>query len=315
MRNSIKPIALFIAFATLAIAGCKKETPEPEKPKATLSNIEVGLGNNGIGVIGRDFHLNMDILAGDKIDLVQIKIEQITGETYTKTWSHEISWEEFKGVKNATVHKHFDIPEDAAEGKYDFLIIVKDHNGTTLEEKRTVSLYLAANLPVDPKLYSIYTGLVDDNYKQLKTIYNSFDPENTNLHLNKNDLLTYRAAVSGVKDDGQAIVLLINKKHNHRPETFDAIDYSKVIVVDFAQHTGMATSGTFSTNIDRSTTPVKFRNPTLKIGAAVDNNIPTGNQITGLRAWEPGNYYLLMIYKNTTHNMGLFYYLEVSVAL
>lgn len=42
--------------------------------------------------------------------------------------------------KNATVHKHFDIPENAVEGKYDFTIIVNDENGTTLEEKRNITI-------------------------------------------------------------------------------------------------------------------------------------------------------------------------------
>lgn len=312
--KTIKHIALFIAFSVLAITGCKKDkTPEPELAKPTLSDIEVGLNNNEIGVIGRDFHLNAEVLAGDKIETVQIKIAQRSTETYSKVWSHEIIWTEFKGAKNATVHKHFTIPTDAAEGKYDFLIIVKDQNGTTLEEKHNITIYTPENLPADPQLFSLYAGIVDESNKVLREVYSNFTPERADLRLNKDELLSFKGAISGLKGDGKAVMVLINKKHNHKPETIDAIDYSKAIVVDVAQHIGVPASGSFSTTTDRSTTPITLRKPMLKIGANTDNNTPAGNAINGAKAWETGKYYLGMIYKNTTHNMGLFEYIEVTV--
>lgn len=316
MKKSIQFIALLITVSSLAITGCKKDkVAEPEETKATIDKIEIGLNNNGIGTIDRDFHFNAEVIAATKIESITIKIMPRPGETYEKAWSFEKTWPQYNDVKNADVHEHFNIPEDAVEGKYDFMIIVKDQNGTTLEEKRAITLYLASNLPVDPKLFSLYVGTVDDSYKFLREVYSNFTPEKADLRLSKDELFTVRAAVSGVKGDGKAVVVLINKKHNHRPESIDAIDYSKTIVVDIAQHVGVAASGSFSTTTDRSTTPVTLRKPVLKVGATTDNNRPSGNPIKGLKTWESGKYYLGLIYTNTTHNIGLFEYIEVDVKL
>ncbi|WP_040756426.1 DUF4625 domain-containing protein, partial [Winogradskyella psychrotolerans] len=106
-----------------------------------------GLNDDEIGVIGRDFHLNADILAGELIEQVQVQIIPIEGESYEAYWDLELAWDEYKGTKNANVHKHFDIPEDAVEGSYDFLLIIKDQNGTSTEEKRNITIYKAENLP------------------------------------------------------------------------------------------------------------------------------------------------------------------------
>jgi len=145
-------IAVFLLIAA-SFASCKKENESlPENPMPSIDNIEVGLRNNETGIIGKDFHLNANVVAGDKIETVQVKIIPRSGETYSKSWNHEISWDQYKDTRNATVHKHFDIPADAAEGKYDFLIIVNDQNGTKLEVKRSITIYSEANAPFDPSL-------------------------------------------------------------------------------------------------------------------------------------------------------------------
>lgn len=321
--KTIKHIALFITFSILAITGCKKDkTPEPELTKPSLSDIEIGLGNNEIGVIGRDFHLNAEVLAGDKIESVQIKIVQRSGETYSKIWSHEITWSEFKGAKNATVHKHFTIPTDAAEGKYDFLIIVKDQNGTTLEEKKTISLILPENLPVDPTIGTIAIVNRDNG----NTIYDHglggfYDPATGNYGngsnvLNNNEKISYAISLGGIKGDGTAYIVLINKKHNHKPEDINSIDFSKAIVWSVFEHKNKTEVGSFTnTYVDRKQTPPLVV-PSLIIGTATqDNNTPSPSPINGLKAWETGNYYLGVIYHNATHNVNFFNYLEVSVKL
>ncbi|WP_339926389.1 DUF4625 domain-containing protein [uncultured Cyclobacterium sp.] len=140
---------LTAAIAVLILASCQ-ENPDPILPSPTIDNVEIGLNNDEIGVIGRDFHLNADILAGELIEQVQVQIIPIAGETYESFWKFEITWEEYKGSKNANIHKHFDIPEDAVEGIFDFLIIIKDQNGTSTEEKRSITIYNLENLPVAP---------------------------------------------------------------------------------------------------------------------------------------------------------------------
>ena len=136
-------IVLFVSVFT----ACKKDGQEetPELPEPIVGDIEIGLNNNETGIIGRDFHFNASVLAATKIEYVKIVIQPITGETYSKPWKHELSWPEYKDAKNANIHKHFDIPETAAEGKYDFLIVVKDQNGSTLELKKNITIYSPDN--------------------------------------------------------------------------------------------------------------------------------------------------------------------------
>ncbi|MDR7130053.1 hypothetical protein J2X69_002400 [Algoriphagus sp. 4150] len=105
----------------------------------------------------------------------------------------------------------------------------------------------------------------------------------------------------------------INKKHNHRPESISGIDFSKAIVVDVFEHTNMDQNDRWShVNFDRPNFPDISR---LMIGASTDNNTPTLNDISNLKAWESNDYYVGVICENTTHHMGLFYYIEVSLVM
>src|SRR5690606_29807572 len=60
MKNT-QWIAVTLLFLTF-FASCKKdEDAEPILPSATLSNIEIGSGNNELGIAGQDFHFNVEI--------------------------------------------------------------------------------------------------------------------------------------------------------------------------------------------------------------------------------------------------------------
>ena len=139
MKNKINDLLVLLTI-TAILCSCQID-PDPVLPVPTIKNLEVGLNNNEVGIIGRDFHLNADIVAGNQIDLVQVKIEPISGENYAKSWRFVLSWEEYKGAKSTNVHEHFDIPIDAIEGRYDFLLLVSDENGTMIEEKRSITIY------------------------------------------------------------------------------------------------------------------------------------------------------------------------------
>ena len=139
---------IITVISILALVSCQEEA-EPVLPSPTIKNVEIGLNNNEIGVIGRDFHLNADILAGELIEEVQVQITPQDGKSYEGFWDFELTWEEYNGTKNANLHKHFDIPDDAVEGIYDFFIIVTDQNGTSTEEKRSVTINSPENLPID----------------------------------------------------------------------------------------------------------------------------------------------------------------------
>jgi len=128
------------------------------------------------------------------------------------------------------------------------------------------------------------------------------------------ELTSVQASVNNVKGDGKMYVVLINKKHNHRPESIDAIDYTKTIIWDIEEHVDIETSSTFINGglVFGPTGPV-IEAGDLIIGAENDNNLPTANPISGDKAWESGTYYLGVLYQNTTYNMSLFYYIDVTL--
>ncbi|WP_067151675.1 DUF4625 domain-containing protein [Pseudotamlana agarivorans] len=311
MKSKLIKFLLVIPIVFLLLISCERDDPEPLLP--TIDNVEVGLNNNEIGVVDRDLHFNAEILAGDKIDLVQIKIEPIEGETYASPWSYEITWDEFKGVKNATVHKHFDIPEDAVEGYYSFIIVITDENGTLLEEKRNITIYTAESLPVDPQVRNILVYTHDDPKRYLF----NFTTGTGDKTLKIDELTSVQASVKNVKGDGKMYVVLINKKHNHKPESIDDIDYSKTIIWDIDEHKDIENTTNFKNyTTDFTSVGIIIKAGDLLIGTGNDNNLPTANPITGGdKAWESGDYYLGLLYENTTYNMGLFYYIEVSLGI
>lgn len=144
MKHKINYCILILASAFGACSG-GDETPVKAAP--TIENIEIGLGNNERAVIGEDFHFEADVTAGDKLVAVELAIRQLSGETYSGTWSYEVIWEEYKDLKNTNVHKHFDIPDDAVEGKYEVVITVLDQNGESLVVSRNLTVYKKENLP------------------------------------------------------------------------------------------------------------------------------------------------------------------------
>ncbi|WP_162618700.1 DUF4625 domain-containing protein [Pedobacter yulinensis] len=303
--RSIKTTAIFLLFAAVFTA-CKKEPgehPDPETPKPKMENLELGLGNAGIGVTGEDFHFEADLLAVEKLDKVEVKLIQKPGETYSKSWKHEILWTQYKGLKNTNVHKHFKIPADAAEGKYDLVTTVYDENGSKLEVKRDFEIYSRANLPVRPMFTGIYV------HRNWTPFYDSHTDKEQYpvLRLKRGDTLQTQVNVSFVKGDGKLYVLLIKKPANYNPKTIEEVDLSKAIVYDVFDHKSETNVYDFSNSVFDFNTfmPVRFI-PDLIIGAERDNNTAGGSLINGARAWQTGDYKLVIIYKNTTANKTIY---------
>jgi len=308
--KTFRSITAFFLLAS-AFTACKKDSrDEPEPAKPAVEDLEIGLGNNEIGIIGKDFHFNANVSAADKIETVQVKIVQRSGETYSRTWNHEVLWEQYKGAKNTTIHKHFDIPADAVEGKYDFLIIVNDQNGTRLEIKKNFAIYAEANVPVNPTL-SLFNVFVNE-----ARFYRNGNFTSQGSRLKKGDLFNSQATIAGAKGSGKMYLLLISKKANHRPESIDKIDFSKVIVYDVYEHRDWTSTDFFSNSVFDLSTNTSIRSwPNLNIGAANDNNLPQPNPINGSKAWESGLYYFGVLYKNSTYNMGYYHYIEIPVEI
>lgn len=310
--EKMKTTQLILAsvFAALAFSGCSNDDNDsaPEKAVPTIDKVELGLGNNETATIGQDFHFNAEVTAGDKIENVQVKIVQKSSETYSKVWSHEVTWTQYADAKNATVHKHFDIPEDAAEGKYDFIIIVNDKNGSKLEVKKNLTIYKLENLPVKP-IVSILTVFLNDNFLYRKGQFS--DPD---AKFKSNDRFSSQVTMDGIKGDGIMYLLFINKNAKHNPESVDQIDFSKVIVYDVLEHKNIAQTGGFS-NVEWNGTTVTRDFPIMTIGAAKDNNVPVPQDLIANKAWAMGNYTYLILYKNTTYNINFSQAMELPFAL
>jgi len=293
----IKNLTLSLMLVIAGLSACKKENTEQDALKPTAENVEIGTANNKRALRGRDFHFNADILAASKIKDVKLVISQKAGQTYTSGWKFELSWPEYIGAKNTNVHKHFTIPAVAPEGTYDFAVIVQDENGSQLEIKGDLIILDPANLPVDPKIGRDFVS------RNGTLIYYTDTYEEKELIFKKGDEMSLHAQVSEIKDDGILYSVLIKKKFNYYPESIDKLDLSKVIVVTKVEHKGLGNAAKVST---LKLVNGVYGGETIKVGAAMDNNEPSANAITGEKAWESGQYQWVILYKNTTHNISVF---------
>ncbi|MDT0678536.1 DUF4625 domain-containing protein [Autumnicola musiva] len=302
---------LLAIIGFLSFTSCNSDDDKVEElDRPSLSNVEVGSGNNGQGTIGRDFHLNADIVAGERIDLVTVDILPLEGEDYTEDWSFNISWDEFKGLRNTTVHKHFDIPEDAPEGNFNFIITVTDENGTILEEVYDLQLIDASNLPVDPYLYTWDFFAKGGSYYFVNELLEN--PEDVTFA--KQDTITSSVSINSVKGDGEMYMFLVKKSANHLPETIEGIDLSKVIVYDVKSHENEEDVFSFSNRDVDEDGYYTSEAPELIIGSELDNNNPEPNPIDGEKEWENVEYYLGVVYTNTTYDISVYHYVELEIS-
>ncbi|MEL4307723.1 DUF4625 domain-containing protein [Joostella sp. CR20] len=317
MKNTqkLKTLLLSIPVILFVFASCSKDDEDnTPKPLPTISEIEVGLHDNEIGVIGEDFHFNAEVLAGDLLENVQINIEQRSEETYDATWSFEVVFtERITGLKNATLHRHFDIPVDAPRGKYDFIITVNDQNGTNVQEIREINIIDASDYPeVTPYVSVFGIDKIDaDGKSGFNSFYNNGDfKDPDNAFFSKGESIWSALQIGSVKGDGVMYALLIKKSYNHLPETIEQIDFSKAIVTEVVEHTDEEEVITLKNNINTGHWNYGFA---LEIGAATDNNIPEPNPITDGKKWENGTYYYGVVYTNISYNRSTFKYIEFEI--
>lgn len=298
--KKVKLFLLLLIGAT-AFTACNNDDDENTVSKPTAENVEIGTANNKRALIGRDFHFNADVIAGDKIADVQLKILPKKGEIYSKDWKLELSWIEYKGAKNTNVHKHFNIPAEAPEGKFDFYFIVKDENGTELEIKEELTITDPANMPADPLIGRDMLSRNDDLIYYMEAWV---EPE---LIFKKNDLLTAHAQVSQIMGDGILYSVLIKKSLNYYPESIDKLDLKKVIVISKVEHKGLAPASKIATLQKINDI---WGGETITIGAEKDAD---GTAITGEKAWQSGQYNWVILYKNTTHNLSVYKSMPITI--
>ncbi|MET4546812.1 hypothetical protein ABIE26_004150 [Pedobacter africanus] len=295
-------ILAFLLFAGTFTACKKEKTAEPVKAIPTATNVEIGSGNKQ-ALRGRDFHFNADVTAADRIKDVQVKILQKSGLQYNAVWKFELNWAEYSGVKNTNVHKHFTIPLEAPEGKYDFCFIVLDENGTKLEIKEDLNIIDPANMPVDPK---IGRDIISRNGTMIYYMGTWVEE----LIFKKGDELKANVQVSEIKGDGILYSVLIKRTANHFPETVDQLDLSKAIVITKVEHKDLPAASKISSL--KKINEV-WGGQDIVIGAEKDNNEPLANAISGSKAWETGKYDWVMLYKNTTYNVNAYKTIPITI--
>ena len=303
MKNTVRKSITFLLLIVVLATSCKKNN-EANIASPTATNVEIGTANNKQAIRGRDFHLNADVIAGDKIKGVEVKILQKTGQTYTATWKFELAWEQYNGVKNTNVHKHFTIPADAPEGKYDFYLFIYDENGAKLEIKEDFTIIDASSMQVDPK---IGRDIFSRNGTMIYYMDTYVEQE---LIFKKGDEFTAHAQVSEIKGDGILYTVLIKRKTNYFPESIDKLDLSKAIVISKVEHTGLPNASKVSTLQQVNGV---FGGEKITIGAEKDGNEPVANPISGEKAWESGKYNLVILYKNITYNMSTYKSIPITI--
>ncbi len=284
------------------LVSCKKDGETAEAIVPQVENVEIGYANNKQAIRGRDFHFNADVLAGDKLESVQIKILPKADQTYTSSWKMEIDWSEFIGLKNANVHKHFTVPVEAPEGIYDFSFVVHDINGSKLELKEDLQIFDAANMPVDPIVDRDIFSRNDDMVYYMNTYV-----ENP-LIFKKGDKFTARAQIKQIQGDGVLYTALIKRTLNHFPETVEKLDLTKAIIISKVAHKELGPASKVNTYL---LVNGAISGDDIIIGAEKDG---LGREIDGERQWQSGQYNLVILYKNTTFNVSTFKSIPITIA-
>lgn len=125
-------ISLIAITAVLFISSCKKE----ETPASPVINImELGEGdshgNDHTAIIGGDLHIEVDVVAEGKIDIIQVIIhpEGDHKNGLDEEWEIDTTYIKFSGLKNTLFHEHIEIDTTAEAGEYHFDFIVTDMEG------------------------------------------------------------------------------------------------------------------------------------------------------------------------------------------
>ncbi|MDO4881323.1 MAG: DUF4625 domain-containing protein [Capnocytophaga sp.] len=130
--------AILPFFTTIFLFSCSKEEEKNEivdVPK--IEQIELGHNNSKTGKIGDEIHIEARFSAEGSIKEVKLQIQYQKG---TSSFYINESFPDLVGLKGGDIHKHFDIPTDAQEGNYNFLLNITDKNEKITEVKDVLAI-------------------------------------------------------------------------------------------------------------------------------------------------------------------------------
>ena len=260
MNFKFKSIALFLAVSILGLTSCSDDENIVAKPE--INNIEIGPGNNLTAYIGADLHMEAEVLAAGLIDKISVEIhkEDGTGEEI------EAEYTDYSGQRNATFHKHIDIPEGIAAGEYHFHLTVTDMEGNATSIDKDIMI----------------EELQDD---EAPVINISNAPSNGQTFANGETISISGSITDNIALEGMLVALVYED---------DAIadadvkgNNEKIIVMMHTHDFDHPDETDFTASIN--------------VGAAMDNDM-TPATIEGENAWKSGNYYLLVKTKDAKSN-------------
>jgi len=247
-----KTLLPLIAFTSLLFfASCDKDD---KIAKPVIKNLEIGIGDSHIAYIGSDLHVDADIIAEGKIDIIKIEIhpEFDGGEEI------EVIYTEFAGLKNTNFHKHIDIPADMLPGEYHFHLVVRDQEGNETKVERDIELVEVVDLEA-PVL----------------TITSA--PENGKTFTSGEAISISGTITDNVSLAGMLVALVYESDNISDADVTGG--NNSVIVMMHTHNFDSPTSHSFTASIN--------------VGAEKDNNMVPAT-IEGDNSWKSGNYYILV---------------------
>jgi len=249
---------VFLLSGLLWLNSCEKDD---ELAKPEITNIEIGYDNSKLATLGNDLHIEAKIVALGKINTVQVTLHP-EGEHEHKSGFEEEEWEfdsvyiEFNGLKNATFHKHIDIPVTAEVGEYHFHFIITDMEGnqTSIEEDVDIEAPVDTKAPIITITSAPSTGQAFSNGQTI--------------------------SITGTVTDDQYLGgFYIGLVREGQSLDDASVNATNTITLLHTHDFNSPTSHNFTASIN--------------VGALKDNNDPA-KDITGEIAWQSGNYYILV---------------------
>jgi hypothetical protein len=257
MKKTI--LLLFVAATLVFFTSCEKDD---DVAKPVINVLELGLADSHVAYIGADLHIEAEMEAEGRIDVITVEIHQEEGSSD----EIEASYDEFAGLKNTTFHKHVDIPAETTAGTYHVHITVTDQEGnqTTVEDEIEIE------------------ELADEEAPEISI---SSAPESGKSYANGGTI-----AISGTVTDNISLagllVTLVYEPDNIADADVSGANTSVIVMLH--------------THDFEDPDETEFT-ASIAVGTANDNNM-TPAAITGNNAWRSGNYYILVKCKDAKGN-------------
>lgn len=263
MIEKFKFFVLVFIVASMALFTSCEDDDDVSKP--VISGLELGIGDSHVAYIGSDLHINAEIVAEGKINMISVEIHMEEGDSD----EIEARYDEFAGLKNATFHKHIDIPTGTTAGTYHFHFTVTDQEGnqTTIEDEITIEELIDEEAPV---------------------ISISAAPENGKAYAN-GETITISGSITDNISLAGMLVSLVYEADNIADADVTGKNTSTIIMLHTHDFDNLK-SHSFTASIE--------------VGAANDNNM-TPAAIEGDNVWKSGNYYILVKSKDAKNNGSL----------